>query len=94
MLADAGAADYQLASEASDCLVRFKINRYLSIGMLADAGAADYQLASGGSAAELATLKARVKELEMEQSLMQRELDGMSDVAQRTDVQLRQGCCA
>ena len=34
-------------------------------------------------------LQARVKELEMEQSLMQHELDNMSDVAQRADKQLR-----
>ena len=34
-------------------------------------------------------MEARVKELEMEQTLMQRELDNMSDVAQRSDAQLR-----
>lgn len=38
---------------------------------------------------QVAELQARIKELEMEQSLMQRELDNMSDVAQRTDNQLR-----
>lgn len=39
--------------------------------------------------AQVSELQARIKELEMEQSLMQRELDNMSDVAQRTDNQLR-----
>lgn len=63
-------------------------NRHVSV---ADAGQG---LARSGSvdasaAAEMAALKARVKELEMEQSLMQRELDNMSEVAQRTDTQLR-----
>ena len=42
-----------------------------------------------GEPAQVAELQARIKELEMEQSLMQRELDNMSDVAQRTDNQLR-----
>ena len=42
-----------------------------------------------GDPGQVAELQARVKELEMEQSLMQRELDNMSDVAQRTDTQLR-----
>lgn len=44
---------------------------------------------TAGDPAQVAELQARVKELEMEQSLMQRELDNMSDVAQRTDNQLR-----
>ncbi|KAA6426660.1 MAG: CENPE type kinesin [Trebouxia sp. A1-2] len=44
---------------------------------------------AAGDPAQVAELQARVKELEMEQSLMQRELDNMSDVAQRTDNQLR-----
>ena len=39
--------------------------------------------------AQLLVLQARVKELEMEQSLMQHELDNMSEVAQRADKQLR-----
>ena len=39
--------------------------------------------------AQLVVLQARVKELEMEQSLMQHELDNMSEVAQRADKQLR-----
>ena len=42
-----------------------------------------------GDPVQVAELQARIKELEMEQSLMQRELDNMSDVAQRTDNQLR-----
>ncbi len=46
---------------------------------------------AAGDPAVIAELQARVKELEMEQSLMQRELDNMSDVAQRTDNQLRCG---
>jgi len=44
---------------------------------------------AAGDPAQVAELQARVKELEMEQILMQRELDNMSDVAQRTDNQLR-----
>lgn len=44
---------------------------------------------AAGDPVQVAELQARVKELEMEQSLMQRELDSMSDVAQRTDNQLR-----
>ena len=44
---------------------------------------------TAGDPAQVAELQARVEELEMEQSLMQRELDNMSDVAQRTDNQLR-----
>lgn len=44
---------------------------------------------TAGDPAQVAELQARVKELEMEQSLMQRELDNMSYVAQRTDNQLR-----
>ena len=44
---------------------------------------------TAGDPAQVAELQARVKELEMEQNLMQRELDNMSDVAQRTDNQLR-----
>ena len=44
---------------------------------------------AAGDPVQVAELQARVKELEMEQSLMQRELDNMSDVAQRTDNQLR-----
>lgn len=42
--------------------------------------------------AQLVALQARVKELEMEQSLMQHELDNMSEVAQRADKQLRYSC--
>ena len=45
--------------------------------------------AAAGDPTQVAELQARVKELEMEQNLMQRELDNMSDVAQRTDNQLR-----
>ena len=44
---------------------------------------------AAGDPSQVAELQARVKELEMEQSLMQRELDSMTDVAQRTDNQLR-----
>ena len=44
---------------------------------------------AAGDPGQVAELQARIKELEMEQSLMQRELDNMSDVAQRTDNQLR-----
>lgn len=44
---------------------------------------------AAGDPVQVAELQARIKELEMEQSLMQRELDNMSDVAQRTDNQLR-----
>ena len=44
---------------------------------------------AAGDPAQVSELQARIKELEMEQSLMQRELDNMSDVAQRTDNQLR-----
>ena len=47
---------------------------------------------AAGDAAQVAELQGRIKELEMEQSLMQRELDNMSDVAQRTDNQLRYAC--
>lgn len=36
-----------------------------------------------------AGLKARIKELEMEQKLMQAELDSVSELAQRMDSQLR-----
>lgn len=46
---------------------------------------------AAGDPVQVAELQARIKELEMEQSLMQRELDNMSDVAQRTDNQLRCG---
>lgn len=45
--------------------------------------------AAAGDPTQVAELQARIKELEMEQNLMQRELDNMSDVAQRTDNQLR-----
>ena len=44
---------------------------------------------TAGDPVQVLELQARIKELEMEQSLMQRELDNMSDVAQRTDNQLR-----
>ena len=43
--------------------------------------------------AQIIVLQARVKELEMEQSLMQHELDNMSEVAQRADKQLRYRVC-
>ena len=36
-----------------------------------------------------AGLRARIKELEMEQKLMQAELDSVSELAQRMDTQLR-----
>ena len=62
--------------------------------LLADAGdeatgLAAAVAASHGADEKVRALEARVKELEMEQTLMQRELDNMSDVAQRSDAQLR-----
>ena len=62
--------------------------------LLADAGdeatgLAAAAAASHGADEKVRALEARVKELEMEQTLMQRELDNMSDVAQRSDAQLR-----
>ena len=62
--------------------------------LLADAGdeatgLAAAAAASNGADEKVIALEARVKELEMEQTLMQRELDSMSDVAQRSDAQLR-----
>ena len=38
---------------------------------------------------DTAGLRARIKELEMEQKLMQAELDSVSELAQRMDTQLR-----
>ena len=52
-------------------------------------GLAAAAAASHGAGEKVRALEARVKELEMEQTLMQRELDNMSDVAQRSDAQLR-----
>lgn len=37
----------------------------------------------------MATLEERIKELETEQVLMQRELDSVTEAAQRSDTQLR-----
>ena len=39
--------------------------------------------------ADLAFLRGRIQELETEQRLMQRELDSVSEAAQRSDSQLR-----
>lgn len=47
------------------------------------------QKSDSAESAQATALQARVKELEMEQSLMQHELDNMSEVAQRADKQLR-----
>jgi len=59
-----------------------------------DGEGAELTAASGGAAAaggggEAAALRARVRELEVEAGLMQRELDAVSEAAQRSDVQLR-----
>ena len=43
----------------------------------------------GGDAGEAAALRARVRQLEVEAGLMQRELDAVSDAAQRSEAQLR-----
>ena len=45
--------------------------------------------AGGGGAAEAVALHARVRQLEVEAGLMQRELDAVSDAAQRSEAQLR-----
>lgn len=39
--------------------------------------------------ADVTVLRARVKHLEMQQSLMDRELDSMSDLARQSETQLR-----
>ena len=39
--------------------------------------------------ADVTVLRARVKHLEMQQSLMDRELESMSDLARQSDTQLR-----
>ncbi len=58
-----------------------------------DGEGADLNAASGGATTagggEAAALRARVRELEVEAGLMQRELDAVSEAAQRSDVQLR-----
>jgi len=60
-----------------------------------DGGGADLAAAGGGAPAdaggggEAAALRARVRELEVEAGLMQRELDAVSEAAQRSDAQLR-----
>ena len=43
--------------------------------------------------ADVTVLRARVKHLEMQQSLMDRELDSMSDLARQSDTQLRCANC-
>ena len=45
--------------------------------------------AAGAEAEDTPGLRARIKELEMEQKLMQAELDSVSELAQRMDSQLR-----
>ena len=45
--------------------------------------------AGGCDAGEAAALRARVRQLEVEAGLMQRELDAVSDAAQRSEAQLR-----
>ena len=42
--------------------------------------------------ADVTVLRARVKHLEMQQSLMDRELESMSDLARQSDSQLRCAC--
>jgi hypothetical protein len=39
--------------------------------------------------ADVAALRARIRQLEVEHSLMQRELDSVSEAAQRNEVQIR-----
>ena len=54
--------------------------------------ALDENVQEGLSAEEIAdvtVLRARVKHLEMQQSLMDGELESMSDLAKQTDIQLR-----
>ncbi len=43
----------------------------------------------GEGAADVAELRARIRQLEMQQSLMDSELDSMSDLAKQSDAQLR-----
>ena len=45
--------------------------------------------ASAAEQADVGELRRRIRELETEQRLIQQELDNVSDVAQRTDAQLR-----
>ena len=45
--------------------------------------------AGGADVAEAAALRTRVRQLEVEAGLMQRELDAVSDAAQRSEAQLR-----
>jgi hypothetical protein len=42
-----------------------------------------------GEAAEVTELQARIRQLEMQQSLMDRELESMSELAKQSDAQLR-----
>lgn len=44
-----------------------------------------------GDAADVAELRARIRQLELQQSLMDSELESMSDLAKQSDAQLRQG---
>ena len=43
-----------------------------------------------GEAADVAELRTRIRQLEMQQSLMDSELESMSDLAKQSDAQLRQ----
>lgn len=46
-----------------------------------------------GDVAEVVGLRARIRQLELQQSLMDSELESMSDLAKQSDAQLRQGHC-
>ena len=46
-----------------------------------------------GDAVDVAELRARIRQLELQQSLMDSELESMSDLAKQSDAQLRQGHC-
>ena len=62
----------------------------MTMEVLEEAAAEAAQPASAEMGTEdSAGLRARIKELEMEQKLMQAELDSVSELAQRMDTQLR-----
>ena len=61
-----------------------------TLEVLKEAAAEAAQPAPAG-AEDTAGLRARIRELEIEQGLMQAELDSVSELAQRMDSQLRYG---
>ena len=57
-----------------------------------DGGAEDAAVSgpTEGEAADVAELRSRIRQLEMQQSLMDSELESMSDLAKQSNAQLRQ----